>query len=863
MIHFYFQQLLVHFLIFNKWAIGLCSLIFLVGGFGCAGVKGIGSSTEKIPPILPQPQSIVLKSKVKFEITPATVIILEDKLDDSEKIYGTEISRALSKIGKVPLKTVQETITPESKAIIIGTPANPVIQSFIKAENLRFTPEMEDEGYVLDVSPERIIIAAPKAAGRLYGVETLLQLLSLNEERADVPGVSIRDWPRIKTRGILDDISRGQVSTSDDFNRIVKTLARFKLNTYVLYLEDMFIPSKYPSIGANRGALTARMIQELQSSAAPYNVTIVPSFPSPGNMENIFAIPEFSHLAEFPGATCFNVSNPETFNFVQNVLNEMLSAFTGRYFLLDGSDIKDFGQGSSAAYAGQAGIKKMYINYISGLDSVISASGKQVFFSMPSQWQASVNDLPQNMGILFTVTGKDSLSGRFSNRPVLLSPLLQEDECGFPDFIRFFDTVSSAVTPSLPHTAEGIITAYRHHGGTEYFRENGWIGYLYTAGESWNPGGVPRDQLLTTSIFQYFGIIHSNFRRGIENFLALEKRSPEGLTIYQEFWRPPFTRDYTPEELIFLDEISEKVNVIEDQLHSFQDEPELKKDALSYIQFSLRRTRWISKKVKNMRNITAIEKILSAGSGVKGTVTEAVALASDLVRDLLDFRNEFQRLWMLTNQKIGLDFTLQRFDNQIAVLDNKIKQLKTNRWYCNPLVPAQWIWFPEKILHNNVQDGCFFRHTFTIAVDSLESVNIQAQCMTHGVVSVNGHYIGEVETRAYDSPVLLKNAIKIFNVAPYVKVGQNCITVEALAYPSMNAGIKAGLNIFGEIRYQNGVKDTLLTDTTWKVSRTSDAEWQSVHFNDSSWKPAQVLGINPPESQLELLLPNINRLPVR
>lgn len=863
MIYYYIKRRPIRFTSVHSRVIGLCFLLLLTGGFSCAGGKGPGSSAEKIPPLLPHPQSIILKSNAKFEIAPSVEIILDDKLDDSEKIYGTEISEAVSKISKDPLKIIKAAITPDSRGIIIGAADNPVIRSLIGAEKLQFTPAMEEEGYVLDVSPDRIIIVAPKAAGRLYGVETLLQLLSINDERAYVTGVLIRDLPGMKIRGILDDVSHGQVSTMDDFKRIIKTMARFKLNTYVLYIEDMFIPVKYPLIGANRGAITARMVQELQSYAAPFNVTVVPAFPSPGNMENICAIPEFTHLAEFPGASCFNVSDPETFNFVHNILSEMLQAFQGRYFFLDGSDVKDFGQGSGMENARRIGIKKMYLNYISGVDSVITASGKQVFFSIPEEWQENVNDLPKEMGLLRTLTDRDSFPNQPANRPVLVSPLLREDKRCFPEYNHFFNLVSSVTAMPASSAAGGIITAYRHHGGKEFFREHGWIGYLYTAGTAWNPVGVTEAQLLNSIVVHQFGIMHSTFHRGIGNFLSLEQSSPEGLTIYQEFWRPPFTREYTQQELTYLNEISEKANVIEDQLRSFQDEPSLKKDAVSYIQYSLRQTRWISKKAKNIRNISAIEKMLAEGGGVKGTVTEAVALASDLVRDLIDFRSEFERLWTLTNQKAGLEFPLQRFDEQIAVLDTKIKQLKSNRWYCNPLIPAQWIWLPADIMKNNVRDECFFRRVFSVAVDSLESVYLQVQCMTHGVIAVNGQYIGEVETRAYDSPVLLKNVVKIFNVAPYVKVGQNCITIEAVAYPEMDSVIKAGLNIFGEIRYQNGIKDTILTDGKWKVSPSKTKEWQSPFFNDLQWNQAQVLGKNPPDSQLEWLLPNINRLPAK
>ena len=44
----------------------------------------------------------------------------------------------------------------------------------------------------------------------------------------------------MRVRGISDDISRGQVSNIDNFRRIIKFLARYKMNVYQPYIEDVF-----------------------------------------------------------------------------------------------------------------------------------------------------------------------------------------------------------------------------------------------------------------------------------------------------------------------------------------------------------------------------------------------------------------------------------------------------------------------------------------------------------------------------------------------------------------------------------------------------------------------------------------------
>jgi hexosaminidase len=72
------------------------------------------------------------------------------------------------------------------------------------------------EGYLLDISPHALRIAAPEARGVFYGIQTLRQLLPPAIERRDVvpdvvwqvPCVTIEDKPRFKWRGFMLDEGR-------------------------------------------------------------------------------------------------------------------------------------------------------------------------------------------------------------------------------------------------------------------------------------------------------------------------------------------------------------------------------------------------------------------------------------------------------------------------------------------------------------------------------------------------------------------------------------------------------------------------------------------------------------------------------
>ena len=73
----------------------------------------------------------------------------------------------------------------------------------------------------------------------MHGVMSLIQLIEQSDDQA-ISCFELTDYPDMRVRGISDDISRGQVSTPENFRRIIKFLARYKMNVYEPYIKDVF-----------------------------------------------------------------------------------------------------------------------------------------------------------------------------------------------------------------------------------------------------------------------------------------------------------------------------------------------------------------------------------------------------------------------------------------------------------------------------------------------------------------------------------------------------------------------------------------------------------------------------------------------
>jgi hexosaminidase len=240
------------------------------------------------------------------------------------------------------------------------------------------------EGYELIVAPDSVLIRAPAEAGLFYGMGTFLQLLppeAFSSKPAtgvawEAPCAEIKDWPRFQWRGLLLDVSR-HFFTKQEVKNIIDALAMHKINTLHWHLTDdqgwRIEIKKYPrltEVGAWRsgvgfgldpkastaygpdgrygGYYTQEDIREVVSYAAARHITIVPEIEMPGHSSAaLAAYPQFScnggpyttdvNGGVFPGVYC--AGNDQTFDFLQNVLTEVITLFPGKYIHVGGDEV--------------------------------------------------------------------------------------------------------------------------------------------------------------------------------------------------------------------------------------------------------------------------------------------------------------------------------------------------------------------------------------------------------------------------------------------------------------------------------------------------------------------------------------------
>ena len=313
-----------------------------------------------VPSILPKPTSVKPgNANIRFNLNTDTKIVYS--LDNSNAKYAAEeLNRTIEPIfGKKLKKTTK------------ATSDNNII--------FKLDGSIKPEGYVLDITPENIIIKAKDGAGMFYAVQTLKQIIPVQAyetpidlERLSLPTMKIDDAPHFPYRGFMLDCSR-HFWDVETIKEVLDILAMHKMNRFHWHLtEDQgwrIEIKKYPlltEIGSLReqtttghnegldgipygGYYTQKEIKEIVKYAQERFITIVPEIEIPGH--------SLGALSAYPWLGCegekgnyktwayWGVSKQiacagkeSTFMFWQDVLDEVMALFPGEYIHIGGDE---------------------------------------------------------------------------------------------------------------------------------------------------------------------------------------------------------------------------------------------------------------------------------------------------------------------------------------------------------------------------------------------------------------------------------------------------------------------------------------------------------------------------------------------
>ncbi len=270
-----------------------------------------------------------------------------------------------------------------------------LLQEFLQTKNIKSTisnsassassitlstsvaDSLGNEGYRLSIDKEGVKISASTGAGLFYGVQSLFQLFLVSGE-TELPYLAITDQPRFVWRGLHLDVGRHFFPVAF-VKKYIDLMSHYKLNTFHWHLtEDQgwrIEIKKYPKLqemAAYRketvigrattrtrnepheydktrhgGYYTQEEVKEVVAYAAQRYITVVPEIEMPGHaLAALAAYPELGCTGgPYETATTWGVFNEvfcagkeSTFVFLQDVLDEVIPLFPGKYIHIGGDE---------------------------------------------------------------------------------------------------------------------------------------------------------------------------------------------------------------------------------------------------------------------------------------------------------------------------------------------------------------------------------------------------------------------------------------------------------------------------------------------------------------------------------------------
>lgn len=347
---------------------GICFLICLFVAF-----------TGFCQSIIPQPVSLQTKPG-KFILSKKTVLAAKD---DEDRRIASFFNDYLQMVYGFKLDVDRQ----EGK-------------DYIRFTTKKFIQAPGKDAYTLDVIADGVTISGDTYAGTFYGMQTLIQLLPVENfklqtasrsfgTKFEIPLVSVQDYPRFTYRGMHLDVCR-HFFPVEFVKKYIDYIALHKMNYFHWHLTDDqgwrieikkypeltgvgawrngTIIGRYPGTGNDNirygGFYTQDQIREIVKYAAERYITVVPEIEMPGHSSA--AIASYPWLSCFPEEETVIPTHPSeasknlhgkkvqetwgvfedifcagkdsTFMFLENVLDEVLALFPSRYIHVGGDE---------------------------------------------------------------------------------------------------------------------------------------------------------------------------------------------------------------------------------------------------------------------------------------------------------------------------------------------------------------------------------------------------------------------------------------------------------------------------------------------------------------------------------------------
>ena len=536
-----------------------------------------------------------------------------------------------------------------------------------------------DEEYTI-LLDEEIVITSKDERGAFRAATTLKQLAFEKK----VEKQKIHDYPDIKNRGIMLDISRGKIPNIETLYEIVDILGDLKYNQLQLYMESfVFEYEHFLEYCKDTMPLTVKEITNLKEYCNSKFIELVPNQNGFGHMGHWLKKDELKDLAikredEKPSAT-INPLDERSLELIDRIYSDLLPYFDSDFLNIGMDEPFELGMGQTKEACEKEGKGTIYVNY---LNKVIDLARKK-HNKTPMFWDDIVFkhseklcDIDKN-GIFMT-WGYEA-EWPFKDRcRVLKENGLRFYTCPGTStwgsvtgrFDNMLYNIDIAANACVIYEGEGFLLTDWGDGGHPQFFVMSILPYIYGAFSSWNYNGdkwvceekhaehsheasmkqssVVRDMEDYADRFIFKGKKLSRSLHRMANYYHIENNEEyNGTCLWADINRILY-KQFGEEIRINLEDyemVEKYMQNIMEKLNSLDRDTPYIEEAKCNCNMVIEFVRFLESLLKNEKD-------------------------TELIKDILALKEEFSRLWDKKNHAVGKDIFIKKLDDIVKYIES-------------------------------------------------------------------------------------------------------------------------------------------------------------------------------------------------
>lgn len=630
--------------------------------------------------IIPAPKQLN-QIEAKFELGPGPRIVLADAKSAKDRFAVQDFADDLRQAAGVNLKLGGNNARRE---ILIGQIDSPRIQQALKRSGVAVDQTLSNEGYLLAVGSNEVVVAGKSSTGTFYGLQTLKQLVRGEGAGAFIPGVKITDWPTMRWRAVSDDISRGPVPTVDYIKRQIRTEASFKLNMHSFYMEHTFAGDSHPLIGPAGGSLTPAEIRELVAYARQYHVELVPEQQTFGHLHKALRLEKYADLAETPYGDVLSPQQEGSYKLIADWYKELNELFPGQFFHIGEDETFELGEGQSREAARTRGVGAVYFEHLNRVRDLLKPYNRRLMFwgDIALHHPDLIGNIPKDMIVMNWQYGpRDDF---WSSIQPFKDAGLEQFACpGAQNWNQIFPNLEAArknivnfVRDGQKAGAIGMMNTTWDDDGESLF-EDTWYSIVLGAAASWQNGAVDLDQFDANFDWAFFRNDGDQFVKAERSLGSAGTQIGIGGPTDELFWRDPFTAQFQNQARNSFDRIKQMRLKIEDAAESLaRNEGRARRNvtAIAAMRFAAQRLDHLGRRMEVMQGFSDQywDAYLNLGDRAKARKLRRYTGAiynnlREMAEELSILKEGYRAQWLAENRPYWLDSVLARYDQMISV----------------------------------------------------------------------------------------------------------------------------------------------------------------------------------------------------